>query len=86
MATPVPRFTKADFLTARKLVTKLDKEYDIETIKHAMAVEYRKGTTIKDGAISRKLIIKPAKTHHANTYHLHPLGLELFTQILAKGK
>ena len=86
MATQSTRFTKDEFLTARQLVSKLDKKYDIQTIKAAMATEYRKGTKIKDGPISRDLIIKPRKTHHAGMYHLHPLGFEIFANILAKGK
>lgn len=38
-------FTKDDFMSARDLVKKLDKKYDIETIKSAMATEFKRGMT-----------------------------------------
>lgn len=87
MAEATPKFTKDDFMTAHDLVKKLNNKYDIETIKSAMATEFRRGTKLIQGSFRRELIIKPRNSHHANFYKLHPLGFEKFLEILEqKGK
>ncbi|MBE6457014.1 MAG: hypothetical protein IJW84_03595 [Alphaproteobacteria bacterium] len=82
MVDTTPKFTKDDFMTAHDLVKKFDKKYDLETIQSTMASEFKRGTKIIQGSRKRELIIKPKYSHHANFYKLHPLGLEMFREIL----
>ncbi len=82
MVDTTPKFTKDDFMTAHDLVKKFDKKYDLETIQSTMASEFKRGTKIIQGSRKRELIIKPKDSHHANFYKLHPLGLEMFREIL----
>lgn len=87
MAEPTPKFTKDDFMTAHDLVKKLNNKYDIETIRSAMATEFKRGTKLISGSYKREMIIKPKNNHRANFYKLHPLGFEKFLEILEqKGK
>ena len=82
MVDTTPKFTKDDFMTAHDLVKKFDKKYDLETIQSTMASEFKRGTKLIQGSRKRELIIKPKYSHHANFYKLHPLGLEMFREIL----
>ena len=84
MVDTTQKFTKDDFMTARDLVKKFDKKYDLETIQSTMASEFRRGTKIIQGPYKRDLIINPKYSHRANFYKLHPLGLEMFREILEK--
>lgn len=90
MANTTPRFTKEDFLNASALVKKLSElygtTYDLETVKKTMDSEFRKKTLIKTKYNNPTQLIYDAKWNHRRALRLHPLGIEMFKEILDKGK
>ena len=88
MENTTTKFTKEDFLNAAALVKKLNEEYgkkyDIKTVKNTLKTEYLKKTKIKTKFNSTNLVYD-AKWNHRESLRLHPLGFELFKEILEKG-
>lgn len=74
-------YTKEDYKNARDLRKQLlNDKYDVHTIKVEMKRQYKRGTKIlNQHNQQRPLIIKKAS---ADTYYLHPNGLETFKKCL----
>ena len=81
-------FKKSDFLNAKQLAEKLNADLDL--VINTMATAYKRGVTITHMNTVRPIIIKNRLCHHSlttnNSLQLHPLGMEKFKELLAKGK
>ena len=87
-------FTRADFMTPTTVAKKLN--VDADTVVKTMRAQFHKGTQILIGESrrSRKTPLVYKMTHIGGSIsdpkhsplRLHPLGLDAFKEILAKGE